>query len=261
MSGGGARAGGLRFAPTALRCSQDGRAAQLVSLTAFATLGQWAASQRVEARLRAPPVLLRASPPTRRPHPTPHPLPGGSGSSGAQGERIGVMPVSESGAAGRQGRVRRLAPRLVRPRPPCSSPFSSPSPALVQCRSPATTMAPATMTFASPVVPEPPCHPSRRGGRGGSGGGAWWEARSAAGRAARSVAERFHPLTRRALSERSERSERSECRERSESCGAPVLRAPQRSRRAARGDLPPERPRPTPRALPGGDTRPRRQRP
>ena len=142
-------------------------------------------------------------------------------------------------------------------RPPCPSPFSSPSPALVQRRSRATTMAPATMTFASPVVPEPPCHPSRRGWRGGSGGGAWWEARSAAGRAAR--AARFHPLTRRALSERSERSERSECRERSELCGAPVLRAPQRSRRAARGDLPPERPRPTPRALPGGDTRPRRR--
>ena len=85
-----------------------------------------------------------------------------------------------------------------------------------------------------------------------SGGGAWWEARSAAGRAAR--AARFHPLTRRALSERSERSERSECRERSESCGAPVLRAPQRCRRASRGDLPPERPRPTPLPLPGGDT-------
>ena len=197
------------------------------------------------------------------------------------------MPVSESGAGGRQGRVRRLAPRPVRPRPPgqgASSrtlpvfagpypveleatrsiaralPFSlllsftSPCPALVQRRSPATTMTPATMTFASPVVPEPLCHPSRRGGRGGSGGGAWWEARRAAGWAAR--AARFHPLTRRALSERSERSERSECRERSELCGAPVLRAPQRSRRAARGDLPPERPRPTPHPLTGGDTRP-----
>ena len=140
----------------------------------------------------------------------------------------------------------------ARQRPPCPSP--SPSPALVQRRSPATRMTPATMTFASPVVPEPLCHPSRRGGRGGSGGGAWREARSAAGRAARSVAERSHPLTRRALSERSERSERSEWRERSELCGAPVLRAPQRSRRAARGDLPPERPRSTPRALPGGDT-------
>ena len=30
---------------------------------------------------------LRASPPTRRPHPTPHPLPGGSGGVEVQGER------------------------------------------------------------------------------------------------------------------------------------------------------------------------------
>ena len=35
----------------------------------------------------APPVPLRSSPPTRRPRPTPHALPGGSGDRGAQGRQ------------------------------------------------------------------------------------------------------------------------------------------------------------------------------
>ena len=44
--------------------------------------------------LRAPPAPLRSSPPTRRPHPTPHPLPAGSGGSEVQGRGAGCRSSS-----------------------------------------------------------------------------------------------------------------------------------------------------------------------
>ena len=128
-SGGGARAGGRRAQRgdcAAVLAGRARRTTHCAPCTHSVRSVRFVQTMRGESEggsaLRAPPVLLRSSPPTRRPRPTPHPLPGGSGhgevQGEVQGERIGVMPVSESGAGGRQGRVRRLAPRPVRPRPP-----------------------------------------------------------------------------------------------------------------------------------------------
>ena len=87
LGGGAGREVAAQGASTALRCSQDGRAAKLASLTGVRCAQTGGGESEGGSALRAPPVLLRASPPTRRPHPTPHPLPGGSGGVEVQGER------------------------------------------------------------------------------------------------------------------------------------------------------------------------------
>ena len=96
MSGGGARAGGRRAQRGDCAAVLAGRARRT---TLFAPSTHSVRSVRCVQTMRgesevgsaplryAPPVPLRSSPPARRPRPTPHALPGGSGDRGAQGRQ------------------------------------------------------------------------------------------------------------------------------------------------------------------------------